>query len=241
MAAPIIEVRETEAEVARELCSLVAKKANQAIEQKGVFTVGVSGGSLQKHLCNGLPGETTDWTKWHIFFCDERVVPFDNDDSTYKYYRDNLLGKVPLPKENLVPIDPSLPASEAATDYISKLRKVFPGTELPRFDMLLLGMGPDGHTCSLFPGHKLLDVTDVIVASITDSPKPPPQRITLTLPVVNNTACAVFMSCGESKAEILKRVLEGSEADPLPAARVRPTNGELHWFLDQSAAKLLKS
>lgn len=95
-------------------------------------------------------------------------------------------------------------AEEAARDYIQKMAVHFPPDELPRFHLLLLGMGPDGHTCSLFPGHRLLDETSVWVAPITDSPKPPPSRITLTFPVLNNAECCAFAMTGQSKAEMVK-------------------------------------
>lgn len=99
-------------------------------------------------------------------------------------------------------------AEEAARDYIQKMAVHFPPDELPRFHLLLLGMGPDGHTCSLFPGHRLLDETSVWVAPITDSPKPPPSRITLTFPVLNNAECCAFAMTGQSKAEMVKVISE---------------------------------
>lgn len=194
-----------------------------------------------KFLCAGLPKVNTEWTKWKIFFCDERVVAFDDPESTYGLYKRGLHGKVPITTNQLIAINPSLSLKEIADDYTSQLKLHFPGEELPRFDLLLLGMGPDGHTCSLFPGHKALQVTSTWITEINDSPKPPPQRITLTLPVINNSRKCVFVSTGENKAEVLKKILEGNEPNPLPAALVKPSDGELVWILDKGAASLLNS
>jgi 6-phosphogluconolactonase len=241
MALPQIKVFSSEAEVSKNLCDLVISKADVAIKQRGVFTIGVSGGSAAKFLCDGLSQATTDWSKWRVFFCDERHVPFTDPECTYSFYKANLLAKVSLSEEHIFPLKPELSVEEAADDYERKLRSVFTDEGLPRFDILVLGMGPDGHTCSLFPDHPLLQETKRIAAPISDSPKPPPQRVTLTFPVINNSACAVFASCGAGKADIVQQVLEDTLSIPLPAARVRPTNGEVIWLLDQGAAAKLKS
>ncbi|BFZ20101.1 hypothetical protein BsWGS_23140 [Bradybaena similaris] len=239
MAAPAIRVYSSELQVAENLCELVVTKANAAIKERGVFTIGVSGGSAAKFLCDGLPQVATDWSKWRVFFCDERHVPFSDPECTYSFYKTHLLSKVALSMDHIFPLNPALTVEQAADDYEQKLRSVFTDG-LPRFDVLVLGMGPDGHTCSLFPGHPLLQESKRIAAPISDSPKPPPQRVTLTFPVINNASCAVFASCGAGKADIVQQVLEGHSDDPLPAARVRPTNGEVIWILDQGAAAKLK-
>jgi len=238
MAKPVVKVCKTEEELSRFLGFLIEKSANENIRKSNKFTVAVSGGSLPKFLCQALPSLTTDWSKWFIFFCDERIVPFNDPESTYGVYMEKLLGIVPIQDEQVVKINPDLQAAAAATDYSGKIAYHFPDLELPKFDMLLLGMGPDGHTCSLFPDHPLLKEQGLWIAPITDSPKPPPSRITFTLPVINNASSAVFVCTGASKAEVVKQVIEDPECR-LPAALVRPVDGELHWILDQGAGEML--
>jgi len=241
MTGPVVKVLDSDNEVSKELSSLVIRRANESIKERGIFTIGFSGGSAAKMLCASLPALTTDWSKWKVFFCDERHVPFDDPECTFSFYKSNLMSKVPLPEENVFPLDPSVTVDQAAQLYEQKLRSVFPGDQLPRFDLLVLGMGPDGHTCSLFPGHPLVNETSKLAAAISDSPKPPPCRVTLTFPVINNAACAVFASCGAGKADILKKVLEDKTEPPLPAAQVQPTDGDVIWLLDRPAAAKLTS
>ncbi|XP_054275321.1 6-phosphogluconolactonase-like [Macrosteles quadrilineatus] len=233
----VINIVLNESAVIEELSKLVERLANDAIKRDDVFKVGLSGGSLANFLSKGLPNITTEWSKWKLFFCDERVVPLDSTDSTFGVYKNSLIGAVPLSEDQFIKINPQLPAEEAARDYIQKMAVHFPPDELPRFHLLLLGMGPDGHTCSLFPGHRLLEETSVWVAPITDSPKPPPSRVTLTFPVVNNAEVCAFAVSGQGKAEMVKRILKDKEQ--LPAARVYPTKGQVIWILDQPAASLL--
>ncbi|XP_068130573.1 6-phosphogluconolactonase [Hyperolius riggenbachi] len=202
------------------------------------FTLGLSGGSLVQLLSRELPktvGLNTEG--WKVVMCDERLVPFTDPESTYGEYQRQLVPLGILSESQFITVDPSLSVEDAAADYTKKLREIFPGDELPTFDLLILGVGPDGHTASLFPGHPLLQVTDQIVASITDSPKPPPQRVTLTLPVINSAKTVVFVATGEGKAAVLRRILQEEESDPLPAARVCPMRGKLLWFLDEPAAR----
>lgn len=230
-----------EANLQREVCSLIAQKSSEAIKDHGFFSVGFSGGSLPKIVCPGLLSRQIDFSKWRVFLCDERYVPISHADSNYQGVKQHLLDKASVPPEEVLVINHDISLEEAAKDYESRLKSWYPGSELPSLDMLLLGMGPDGHTCSLFPGHALLKETSCLVAPISDSPKPPPCRITLTYPIINAAKCAVFVSTGASKASVLQQVLEGGPEDPLPAARVKPTQGELHWFIDNAAASLLKT
>lgn len=148
--------------------------------------------------------------------------------------------QVPIKPEHVYTINSGLSVEAAADDYTAKVQSVFPGSDRPRFDLLLLGMGPDGHTCSLFPGHPILQETGKIVASLTDSPKPPPARITLTLPVVNSAHCVMFIVMGASKASLAAKALDLNKSidddDMPPAGKVRLDLGELHWFMDQAAA-----
>ncbi|GAB0087883.1 6-phosphogluconolactonase [Sergentomyia squamirostris] len=236
--AEIVKVK-SEAEVIENLAKLVEKHANAAISSKSTFHIGLSGGSLVKYLCTGLPQIQTDWSKWKLSFCDERYVPVDSEDSTFGLYRQSLIPATPLTDEQFLQIDLSLPLKECAADYEKKIRELFPEhpQKTPSFDLLLLGMGPDGHTCSLFPGHKLLNETSSLVAPIDDSPKPPPERVTMTYALVNEAQCCIFAMAGSGKAEMVNRILKDRE--DLPAGRVQPANGELIWVIDEAASALL--
>ncbi|CAD5116586.1 DgyrCDS5463 [Dimorphilus gyrociliatus] len=224
---------------AGDLCNFIIEKSNEAIKKNGFFRVGLSGGSLVKFLSEELPKKNIEWSKWKIFFCDERHVPEDHPECTFTLYDKSLFSKVGIPKENVFKNDSNLTVEQAAERYEKLIKEEFE-TDSPRFDMLLLGMGPDGHTCSLFPNHQLLNVKDKIVAFIKDSPKPPPERITLTMPILLNCDNAVFCSCGDGKKEMVKEVLENQNMD-FPAARVQPVKGSLHWFMDKGAAGLLSN
>ncbi|TMW55154.1 hypothetical protein Poli38472_013916 [Pythium oligandrum] len=216
---------------------LVQERSQQAIATRGKFTVALSGGSLPKILNKGVSEikDTVDFSKWHVFFADERCVPLDHDDSNFKACKEALFDHVPIPADQIYTLDASLSPEQAAVDYTAKLATIW-GSELPRFDLLLLGMGPDGHTCSLFPGHPLLDEHKLFVASIEDSPKPPPQRITLTYPVVNNAAHVAFIATGSSKAPLMAHMLGLEQREPpLPAALVQPPQGRVTWYIDQDA------
>ena len=219
------------------------------IARHGVFKVAVSGGSLPKTLAQALltpPTSDTDtvkWDKWEIFFADERAVPLDHADSNYALLKAELLTKLPagVPSPTVHPIDAAHLADtqELADQYEQVLVRSFAGRDsvrLPIFDLLLLGCGPDGHTCSLFPGHELLRETDAWVAAIEDSPKPPPRRVTLTLPVVKHAVRVAFVATGGGKKGVMKEIFEGDGG--LPCALVNEGCGErCSWFVDHDAVE----
>ncbi|XP_054859565.1 6-phosphogluconolactonase [Eublepharis macularius] len=236
---PQVSVFPSPQELGSALAQLVAQREAQSGAGGGRFSLGLSGGSLVRILAQELPAAAADPARWLVAFVDERRVPLEDPESNYGAYKTYLFSKIAIPEDQIVVINPSLPVEEAAADYAAKLKEAFQGEDMPVFDLLILGVGPDGHTCSLFPDHPLLQEREKIVAAISDSPKPPPERITLTLPVLNAARSVVFVATGDSKAAVIKRILEGNEEDPLPAALVQPHTGKLYWFLDEPAAKEL--
>ncbi|KAI0841785.1 nagb/rpia/CoA transferase-like protein [Hypoxylon sp. FL0890] len=227
------------------LRSYIITCQNAGITRHGVFKVGVSGGSLPKTLAKALlkGSNSVKFDKWEIFFADERAVPLDHEDSNYGLLKKELLDKIPpeLGQPTVHPIDTQYlnDTQELADQYEKVLVNSFAkgdSVKLPIFDLLLLGAGPDGHTCSLFPGHPLLRETDAWVAPIEDSPKPPPRRITLTLPVVTHAVKVAFVATGGGKKEIMKEIFE--KGNGLPCALVNEATGErCSWFTDNAAVE----
>jgi len=231
------------------LRTYVIQCQNAGINRHDIFKIAVSGGSLPKTLAQALlpppsnPEDKIDFSKWEIFFADERAVPLDHEDSNYGLLKVELLDKIPaeMGKPIVHPIDVAHldDVQELADQYEKLLVSSFASRDsvkLPIFDLLLLGCGPDGHTCSLFPGHALLRETDAWVAPIEDSPKPPAKRITLTLPVVNHAVKVAFVATGGGKKEILKKIFE--EGAGLPCALVNEGTGErCSWFTDNAAVE----
>ena len=218
----------------------------QAIRARGRFTMALSGGSLPKLLALSLTKapirDIIDWSAWHIFWADERCVPLTDPDSNYRLAQEQIFNQVKIPPAQIYAINDTLKPETIATAYQATLAQVLqpaPG-EYPRFDLILLGLGEDGHTASLFPDHPLLKETERWVLPIFDSPKPPPERITLSLPVINNAHHVAFLATGAGKADILSQILEPQPTASLPpAGRIQPDDGQLTWFLDdQAAAKL---
>ncbi|KAI1404067.1 nagb/rpia/CoA transferase-like protein [Hypoxylon fuscum] len=231
------------------LRSYIITCQSAGITRHDVFKIAVSGGSLPKTLAKALLAEaksaedTVKFDKWEIFFADERAVPLEHEDSNYGLLKKELLDKIPaeLGQPTIHPIDTQYlnDTQELADQYEKILVNSFAkgdSVKLPIFDLLLLGSGPDGHTCSLFPGHPLLRETDAWVAPIEDSPKPPPRRITLTLPVVTHAVKVAFVATGGGKKEIMKEIFE--QGNGLPCALVNEATGErCSWFVDNPAVE----
>jgi 6-phosphogluconolactonase len=225
------------------------RQAGTAIGTKSLFTVALSGGSTPKGLYGLLATDPTlraqvPWDKTHVFWGDERHVPPTDADSNYRMANEAMLAKVPIPPANVHRIKSENPdAGYAADDYEQTLRAFFHGAagQLPRFDLVFLGLGPEGHTASLFPGTKALhEEKRLVVANWVG--KFYTDRITMTPPILNNAACVIFLVSGDDKALPLKAVLEGRyEPEQLPAQLIQPKQGRLLWLVDQVAAHLLPS
>jgi 6-phosphogluconolactonase len=230
------------------LRNYVLQCQNAALDRHGAFKLAVSGGSLPATLARALLGDAggdVQFAKWEIFFADERAVPLDHDDSNYYLLKTELLDKIPAAagKPTVHPINVKHldDVQELADDYQKIIRQSFAARDSvkhPLFDLILLGCGPDGHTCSLFPNHELLRESDAWVAGISDSPKPPPKRITLTLPVVTSAFRIAFVTTGEGKADILHKILDTDEGRSLPSGLVNEAGAErVSWFTDTKAVE----
>jgi 6-phosphogluconolactonase len=223
----------------------VAARAAAAVAARGRFAIALSGGSTPRALYALLADpaapfrQRLPWASTHVFFGDERCVPPDHPDSNYGMARAALLAHVPIPPRQVHRMRGELPESEtAALEYEAELAEAFSlhEGELPRLDLVLLGLGPDGHTASLFPGTAALEERSRLVVANYVA-KLGAYRLTLTYPVLDAARAVLFLVSGAEKAERVADVLERG-AD-LPAARVRPSDGALLWFLDAPAAAQL--
>jgi 6-phosphogluconolactonase len=226
-------------DLAREAAGRVVDAAHRAIAERGRFSVALSGGSTPRRLYQLLtlppykPG--VDWSRVHLFFADERFVPHTHAESTVRLVRETLLAGVTVPERNFhaMPTEGDTPEVCAAR-YEAMLWDYF-GAEEPSLDLVLLGMGPDGHTASLFPGHP---VAHGLVACVRDSPKPPPIRLTLTFGAIRAAREVWFLVTGSDKAATLEQVFRSSpeDGDALPAARIAARDGRTLWLVDRQAA-----
>jgi 6-phosphogluconolactonase len=231
---PEIVVLPDPAALAREATDRVVALARSAIATGGRFTVALSGGSTPKALYEQLVSQPIAWKQVHIFWGDERCVPPDHPDSNYGMAQRALLSHIDIPAQNVHRLKGEIDPTQAAQQYETELRSVL-GAQ-PRFDLILLGMGPEGHTASLFPGTPALHERQRwVMAQYVD--KPQANRLTLTPPIINHAANVIFLIAGHDKAATLQAVWHGPhEPDRFPAQIVAPTTGRVIWLVDRAAA-----
>lgn len=225
----------------------VLRAAIHAVAERGRFTIALSGGSTPRSLYTLIAANasaTLPWDRMFFFFGDERHVPPDDPDSNYRMVKESLLSTAPIPPSNVFRIPAENPDADAAAEiYEQTLRKFFAlaPDEFPRFDLILLGIGPDGHTASLFPETAALqEKSRLVVANWVE--KLNTSRITLTLPVLNHARLVAFLVSGIDKAPALHEVLEGkAPAEKYPSKLVQPSDGKLIWFVDKAAASELST
>lgn len=269
--APEVWIGDDAAALAHEGARRIADIARRSIAARGRFLMALAGGTTPRRLYRSLAVDeiSIDWSRVEIYFSDERLVPLDSPDSNYAMARETLLERVPIPREQIHPVSTQLSPDEAATRYEETLRTTLDRAE-PRLDLALLGMGPDGHTASIFPGSRLLAGLDDdfliddpstgplraertavtlatwdkerLVAAVTDAPKPPPLRVTMTPYLLNLARHVLVLVAGEDKVAAVSAALESdARVSEIPVRAISPATGELVWLLDRRAARALGS
>lgn len=251
-----VRVYKDQDELALKAARRFARLADQYVVGSGRFTVALSGGSTPKAMFALLAEspfvETIPWSSIYFFWGDERCVPPDHADSNYRMTMETLLARVPVPQENIFRMAGELAdADQAAQQYADTLQQFFlqpaasrataPLANVPRFDLVFLGMGGDGHTASLFPETAALhNDSDIVTANYVEKFKA--YRITLTAKTINNARNVTFLIAGQDKAETLRQVLEGErQTERYPSQMIQPRSGTLLWLVDEAAASLLQS
>lgn len=236
--------------LSREAARIFRELAGERVNETGLFTVALSGGSTPANLYSILSSAPYDkkipWNGVHLFFGDERCVEPAHPDSNYRMVSDTLISAIEIPGENIHRMEGELDPVVAARRYEEEIRRFFSenslldeGSGRPVFDLVLLGLGEDGHTLSLFPSTRALDEGERLVAE-NHVERLKGWRLTLTLPVVNAASTVVFLVSGEGKARALKEVADGALSPAeLPALGVRPLKGSVIWLVDEAAARLV--
>lgn len=242
---PLIEIVPDAPSVAQRAAERVTDAIAQAVAERGRCVIALSGGSTPRALHAVLAQEplrsTISWHNLFVFWGDERCVLPSHPESNYQMARDTLLDHVPIPPHHIHRWPAEHPPAQAAAAYAHTLRTVL-GPDVPRFDLILLGMGPDGHTASLFPGTDALALTDLAGPTTAANwvPRLDTWRLTLTYPVLNNARAILFLAAGADKAarwqEAQSQLNEPIAPDTLPCARVRPLAGHLIWLIDRAMA-----
>lgn len=231
--------------ISEQAARYVVQVANQAIVTHGRFMVALSGGNTPKKLFSLLSSDSylsqIDWTLAEIFWVDERCVPPDDPESSYHMARETLLRAVPIPATQVHRMPADRPDRDAASlAYTLEMQRVFGTNGIPAFDLVQLGMGPEGHTASLFPHQPSLHETTRLVMPVS-VPKPPPDRLTVTPPLLNAAHNVLFLATGADKVDALRAVIEGPfNPDEYPAQIVRPPGGEVTWMVDTAIAGKLR-
>lgn len=231
--------------VAQEAAGRWVESAQAAVEARGAFRVALSGGSTPRRLYELMASEPlrerVPWAQTYVFWSDERRVPASHPDSNYRLARVTLLDHVPVPLEHLFRMDGEGLARSTAREYEEALRLHFDlkRGQWPRFDLMLLGLGADGHTASIFPGTRAVsDLSNMVI--VYEVPQLGVERMTLTLPVLNHAREIIFMVTGAEKAAAVQAVLAGEyRPSTYPAQAVKPVDGTLTWLLDEEAAAQL--
>jgi 6-phosphogluconolactonase len=247
---PELTICHDASDLAAHAARMIATAAQAAIAERGRFTLVLSGGSTPEKsyglLGNGARETEIAWRSTFLFFGDERFVPTDDPSSNLGMARRSLIARVPIPPANVFPMPTDrLTADDGARAYgatIAQFFGVLQGSEPPpAFDLVLLGVGDDGHTASLFPGQPAIAVKDRWVTASPPGRLPPPvDRITLTFPILNRARQVLFLVAGEKKAEVVREVLEDHPpVEKYPAAGIRLVNGKVTWLLDEPAARRL--
>uniref|UniRef100_A0A914UII3 6-phosphogluconolactonase n=1 Tax=Plectus sambesii TaxID=2011161 RepID=A0A914UII3_9BILA len=236
--APTVVVTQNSADLNAKLTEYIKSVLETRINaSKENVIVGLSGGSMAATVCPIFCALDMDWSRVRLFLVDERMAPLSDADSNMGAYYKHLPAELSTHFPQFGPINN---AEACASNYEAHLRSWRPALKegWPQFDLLLLGLGPDGHTCSLFPDHPLLKENKKWIAPIVDSPKPPKCRITITIPVVNHAFNVAFIATGENKASVVKSIVKDGSSE-YPAGLVKPVSGNLHWFLDAGSASQL--
>lgn len=220
--------------------ALVAETMREAVEKRSRFLVALSGGNtprpVYERLAHGPYANSLPWDKAQVYFGDDRMVPADDPESNYRMACETLLDHVEIPPWNLhrIPTEYSTKAAARLYDEELRLAAKEEGVQIPAFDLILLGLGPDGHTASLFPGTPAIENDTDLAVGIrlpqdSEGARHAQERVTITYPVLNAARKVVFLVSGDDKAEALRKIQDGDQS--LPAARVRPAEGEPRWIV----------
>jgi 6-phosphogluconolactonase len=240
---PKIIIKEDPVLLAKQAVEIFADSAERAISKRGRFAVALSGGSTPRRMHKLLVTEpfvhNIPWGKTNIFWVDERCVPHDSNESNYGTAKRDFINKVPIPSAQVHFIPTSFSPRASADNYQKTLNDFFSFENKcpPRFDLIYLGMGTDGHIASLFPGQNTLGEKERLIVHLKGG-DPNVERISMTLPLLNQARSIVFMITGKEKARTVQAVLENQKKG-LPALKIRPSDGQLIWLLDRRAASLL--